>query len=82
VHDADLLVAEAALPTASADNEGERGHMAPDEAAALATRAGAARLLLTHVPVENDLGSVLARAQTNFTGPVEVARPGLRYRFT
>ena len=56
--------------------------MAPDEAAALATRAGAARLLLTHVPVENDLGSVLARAQTNFTGPVEVARPGLRYRFT
>jgi ribonuclease BN (tRNA processing enzyme) len=82
VHDADLLVAEAALPTASADNEGERGHMAPDEAAALATRAGAARLLLTHVPVENDLGSVLARAQTEFTGPVEVARPGLRYRFT
>jgi ribonuclease BN (tRNA processing enzyme) len=82
VHDADLLVAEASLARASDDDEGQRGHMAPDEAAALATRARASRLLLTHVPVEHDLGSVLSRAQRVFKGPVEVARPGVRYRFS
>jgi ribonuclease BN (tRNA processing enzyme) len=82
MHDADLLVAEAAIASAASDDEGQRGHMAPDEAAELATAAGASRLLLTHVPVENDLGSVLSRAQGVFKGPVEVARPGLRYRFT
>jgi len=81
VTDTDLLVAEASLSRASDDDEGPRGHMAPDEAATLATRARASRLLLTHVPVEHDLGSVLSRAQRVFKGPVEVARPGLRYRF-
>jgi ribonuclease BN (tRNA processing enzyme) len=80
MHDADLLVSEASLATASSDNEGQRGHMAPGEAATLATRARASRLLLTHVPVEHDLGTVLSRAQRVFSGPVEVARPGLRYR--
>jgi ribonuclease BN (tRNA processing enzyme) len=81
VGDADLLIAEAALVNAADDNEGERGHMAPDEAAGMATRSRARSLLLAHVPIENGLDEVLAHARAGFSGPVDVARPGLRFTF-
>jgi ribonuclease BN (tRNA processing enzyme) len=73
---ADLFVCEAALRDAGDDSE-ERGHMDPAEAGREAARAGAARLLLTHVPSENGDDRVLAMARAEYDGPVEIARPGL-----
>jgi ribonuclease BN (tRNA processing enzyme) len=77
-HRADLFICEASLPRAEGDST-ERGHMDADEAAVAAQHAEAQRLLLTHVPEENDLASVLERARRHFSGPVEISRPGLRY---
>jgi ribonuclease BN (tRNA processing enzyme) len=77
-HGADLFICEASLPRAERDST-ERGHMDADEAAVAAQLAQAQRLLLTHVPEENDLASVLERARRHFSGPVEISRPGLRY---
>jgi ribonuclease BN (tRNA processing enzyme) len=77
-HGADLFICEASLMHGSDDSE-ERGHMDPAEAGREAARADVQRLLLTHVPAEHDFDQVRAMAQTEFTGPVEVARPGLRY---
>ncbi len=75
---ADLFVCEASLADGSRD-DADRGHMDPDEAAQAARAAGVRRLLLTHVPAENDHHKVLERAQAGYDGPVEVARPGLRF---
>jgi ribonuclease BN (tRNA processing enzyme) len=75
---ADLFVCEAALADGSRDDV-DRGHMDPDEAAQAARTAGVRRLLLTHVPAENDHHQVLERAKAGFDGPVDVARPGLRF---
>ena len=49
--DADLFVCEATVERPDLDGP-ERGHLAPDEAAAAAEAAGAKRLLLTHRPHE------------------------------
>ena len=54
--DADLFVAEATLERG--DDDGPlRGHLAPDEAEAVAEAAGAKRLLLTHRPEERMLSA-------------------------
>ena len=53
--------------------------MDASEAGREATRAGARRLLLTHVPCENDYEVVLRKAAAEYAGPTEIARPGLRY---
>ena len=74
---ADLFVCEAALGDASNDSS-ERGHMDAAEAGREAARAGATRLLLTHVPDEIGDEAVLERARAEFSGPVEIARPRLR----
>jgi len=74
---ADLFVCEAALGDASNDSS-ERGHMDAAEAGREAARAGATRLLLTHVPDEIGHETVLERARAEFSGPVEIARPRLR----
>jgi ribonuclease BN (tRNA processing enzyme) len=76
-HGADLFVCEAALGDASNDSS-ERGHMDPVEAGREAARAGAKRLLLTHVPAELGDEFVLERAATQFSGRIDLARPGLR----
>ena len=47
LRDADLLLVEAALQRASDDDQ-ERGHLTPEEAIELATRAGARTALLVH----------------------------------
>jgi ribonuclease BN (tRNA processing enzyme) len=75
---ADLFVCEAALADAGRDDD-DRGHMDPDEAGNAAAAAGVRQLLLTHVPAENDLDNVLERARTHFSGPLSIARPGLRF---
>lgn len=81
---ADLLLCEAALRTLADDAAPPeaRGHLLPDEAGELAARAGARRLLLTHLPIgPDDPGSwALAEAQRTFRGEVEVARVMATYR--
>ena len=74
--DADLLIEEATLASA-ADDEPRRGHSTAGEAIAIAQRARAARLLLTHFPSARR-ADLTALAAGTATIPVEVARPGLR----
>lgn len=71
-----LLVAEATLPRP--ERTGVRGHLTPREAGEHARRAGAKRLLLTHVSDELDLDWVRAEGEAGFGDAVEVAAEGLR----
>jgi len=50
--------------------------MDASEAGREATRAGARRLLLVHVPFENGAERVLAMARAEYSGPIEIAAPG------
>jgi ribonuclease BN (tRNA processing enzyme) len=45
----------------------------------MATRAGAQRLVLTHVPPWHDAQVILREAKETFDGPVELAEPGRTY---
>ena len=78
-HGADLFVCEAALGDASNDSS-ERGHMDAAEAGREARRAGAKRLLLTHIPEEIGYDFVRERAASEYKGPIDLAMPGLRIR--
>jgi ribonuclease BN (tRNA processing enzyme) len=75
--DADLLLIEATLPRP--ERTGLRGHLTPEEAGEHARRAGAKRVVITHI--SDDLGEEWAReqAERGFGGPVEVAREGATY---
>ncbi len=75
--DADLILLEATLPRP--EREGPRGHLTAREAGEHAARAGARRLVLTHISDELDALRARAEAQTEFAGPVEVAREGASY---
>jgi ribonuclease BN (tRNA processing enzyme) len=48
------------------------------EAGREAARAGAKRLLLTHIPEEIGYDWVRERASEQYSGPIDLARPGLR----
>ena len=73
---ADLLVEEATLAS-TADDEPRRGHSTAEESIAIAQRAGASRLLLTHFASARRAELLATAART--TGiRVEVAQPGLR----
>jgi len=74
---ADLLIAEATLPRP--EREGPRGHLTPREAGEHAARAGARRLLLTHISDELDALRARKAAAAAFGGPVEVAREGASF---
>ena len=76
-HGADLFVCEAALRDASNDSS-ERGHMDAAEAGREAARAEAKRLLLTHIPEEIGYDYVRERAGEQYSGPIDLARPGLK----
>jgi ribonuclease BN (tRNA processing enzyme) len=76
-HGADLFLCEASLKDARGDST-ERGHMDASEAGREAARAGVKRLLLTHVPAENGSDEVLEKARAEYSGPIEIAHPGLR----
>lgn len=74
----DLLVAEATFP---ARENGPPGlHLTAVEAAELANRSGAGRLLLTHIPPWLDPQVQYADAVATFTGRVDLARPGWSVR--
>jgi ribonuclease BN (tRNA processing enzyme) len=73
----DLLLAEAAF------REGEDNppdlHMTGRDAAETAARAGAGRLVLTHIPPWYDPKVALDEARPVFDGPLELARRGSTY---
>ncbi|HSE08780.1 MAG TPA: MBL fold metallo-hydrolase [Nocardioidaceae bacterium] len=75
--DTDLLIAEASF------REGEDNppdlHMTGKEAAETAVRAGAGRLVLTHIPPWYDPKAALEEARPVFEGPLELARCGATY---
>lgn len=75
--DADLLIVEATLPRP--ERTGVRGHLTPEEAGEHAKRAGAKRVVITHI--SDELGEDWARkeAERGFGGPVEVASEGATY---
>ncbi len=75
--DTDLLIVEATLPRP--ERTGERGHMTPTEAGEHARRAGARRVVLTHISDELDAEWARERASEAFGAPVEVAREGAVY---
>jgi ribonuclease BN (tRNA processing enzyme) len=71
----DLLIAECSLPD---DRVGDN-HLSPSRVARLARRAGARRLVATHIYPQfrhaADVGSLISAA--GYAGPVELAREGL-----
>lgn len=73
----DLLMLEATLPRP--ERNGVRGHLTPGEAGEHAARAGARRLLLTHMSDELDSAWAIDEAQKTFGGPVEIAAEGAVY---
>ncbi|OQO92256.1 MBL fold metallo-hydrolase [Saccharomonospora piscinae] len=54
-------------------------HLSGAQAGALAARAGAGRLLLTHVPPWSDVDAIVAEARAAFSGPVEPVEQGAVY---
>jgi ribonuclease BN (tRNA processing enzyme) len=72
--DTDLLLIEATLPRP--ERTGIRGHMTPAEAGERARRAGARRVVLTHISDELDLEWAREQASTAFGGAVEIAAEG------
>ncbi|MBO8200997.1 MBL fold metallo-hydrolase [Streptomyces smyrnaeus] len=75
--DADLFLCEASFTDGKEQIPGL--HLNGREAGEVAARAGAARLVLTHVPPWTDPQINLRDAKAVFAGPVEMARPGAVY---
>jgi len=75
--DTDLLLIEATLPRP--ERSGMRGHLTCEEAGDHGRRAGARRLVITHVSDELDLGDAREGACEAFGAPVEVAHEGAVY---
>jgi ribonuclease BN (tRNA processing enzyme) len=75
--DTDLLLIEATLPRP--EREGKRGHLTPSEAGEHGARAGARRLVITHISDELDAEWARAEAARAYGGDVDVAREGAVY---
>ena len=75
--DTDLLLCEAAFREDPANPEGL--HLTGRQAGEHATRAGARKLVLTHIPPWIDKPTSLADATAAYDGPVELARAGATY---
>lgn len=75
--DTDLLLVEATLPRP--ERTGKRGHMTPAEAGDHARRAGARRVVLTHMSDELDADWAQEEGSAAFGGQVELAREGAVY---
>jgi ribonuclease BN (tRNA processing enzyme) len=75
--DTDLLLVEATLPRP--ERTGDRGHMTPGEAGDHARRAGARRVVLTHISDELDSEWAREEGSSAYGGEVEVAREGATY---
>jgi ribonuclease BN (tRNA processing enzyme) len=73
----DLLMLESTLEH---PEEGpRRGHLTPGEAGEHAARAGARRLVLTHMSADHDAAQAQAEAERTFGAAVELAREGAVY---
>ncbi len=73
----DLLMLEATLE--QPEEAGCRGHLTPAEAGEHARRAGAQRLVLTHMSADHDAAWARDEAERTFGGPVELAGEGAVY---
>jgi ribonuclease BN (tRNA processing enzyme) len=73
--DVGLFVCEATL-SVEAEEERPRGHLSAREAAALASRANARRLALTHYPASAVPEELLAQARSAFAGETVVVDDG------
>jgi len=69
-----LFLCEAALGLGT--EEGIRGHSSAQEAGAMAERAGALRLVLTHYGAADEPGALVEAAKSYFGGSVAVASDG------
>ena len=76
--DVDLLLAEASFR--SGDDNPPDLHLTGTDGGEAATRGGARRLLLTHVPPWFDGEHAKAEAQAVYHGPIELARCGETYQ--
>lgn len=76
-HDVDVLLSEASWT--DADDRPLGVHLSGVEAGQLAHRAGARRLLLTHIAPWTDRAKILAEARTTFDGPLELVEQGATY---
>ena len=74
---ADLFLVEATLPRP--ERTGVRGHLTPEEAGEHGRRAGAKRVVLTHVSDELDEDDACERAARAFGAEVEMAHEGAVY---
>lgn len=75
--DADLFLCEASFRHGE-DNPPSL-HLTGVEAGEAAARAGARRLIVTHVPPWHDAGAILAEAKSAYDGPLELAAAGAVY---
>ena len=75
--DADVFLCEASF-LEGMDNPPDL-HLTGKEAAEAATAASVGQLLLTHVPPWHDPQAVLADAKPEFSGPLELVKPGTTY---
>ena len=75
--DTDLLIVEATLPRP--ERTGARGHMTPAEAGDHARRAGARRVVLTHISDELDSDLAEREGSEAFGEPVLMAAEGAVY---
>lgn len=73
--DVDLFLCEATWQGAADDRRGD-GHLTAAEAGAIASAAGVARLVLTHLRPHLDPDQSLDEAGTSYSGPLGVARDG------
>ncbi|GAB2762859.1 MBL fold metallo-hydrolase [Nocardioides salsibiostraticola] len=74
-----LLLAEASFR--EHDDNPPDLHLTGADAGQAAARAHAKRLVLTHIPPWFDKQTMLTEARVNYTGPIELARPGAIYDF-
>jgi ribonuclease BN (tRNA processing enzyme) len=74
---ADLLLAEASFR--DGDDNPDSLHLTGLQAGEVAAKAGAKRLVLTHVPPWHEGDSMLAEARAAYAGPVELATAGAVY---
>jgi ribonuclease BN (tRNA processing enzyme) len=75
--EADLLICEASMP----DGHKVPGHLTPSLAGAIATKAGAGRLVLTHLYPPCDEVDIVKQARNTYKGPVIKAEDLMTFQF-
>jgi ribonuclease BN (tRNA processing enzyme) len=75
--DVDLLLAEASFR--AGDDNPTSLHLTGTDCGDVASRVGARRLVLTHIPPWFDKADALAEAKAVYDGPLELARAGATY---